>query len=204
MKWSISLLCWKDCCCTTATTTTTAILVIHLEATQCPVTWDVNKKVQEVHECAAENRLHKRVQTVFSLSNTALSSQHTHKHPILKQQDNPCVIHICMIHAACEIWSALFLTLSSSHGARPPSALKPQRNAAAQLIAPLCLSHSLSLSSLSALCLSPSVYLSAVLQKWPLCSIIPSTVSLPLRLPLLSSPSLSSFILFCLMFLTTP
>lgn len=103
-----------------------------------------------------KQRLHKRDQTaVFSSSD---------EHTATGETDYLCVIQLGIIHVRCDLskekaLSISSLTFSSCHGAKTPSAVKPERNAAAQLIAQLSLSLSLySLCPISlAHCLPPSL-----------------------------------------------
>lgn len=84
-----------------------------------------------------KQRLHKRDQTaVFSSSD---------EHTATGETDYLCVIQLGIIHVRCDLskekaLSISSLTFSSCHGAKTPSAVKPERNAAAQLIAQLSLS----------------------------------------------------------------
>lgn len=134
-----------------------------------------------------KQRLHKRDQTaVFSSSD---------EHTATGETDYLCVIQLGIIHVRCDLskekaLSISSLTFSSCHGAKTPSAVKPERNAAAQLIAQLSLSLSLSIAS--ALYLSPTVYLPVLLQQWLLCfALHPSTLlPIPPTISLTPLPSL--------------
>lgn len=134
-----------------------------------------------------KQRLHKRAQTaVFSSSD---------EHTATGETDYLCVIQLGIIHVRCDLskekaLSISSLTFSSCHGAKTPSAVKPVRNAAAQLIAQLSLSLSLSIAS--ALYLSPTVYLPVLLQQWLLCfALHPSTLlPIPPTISLTPLPSL--------------
>lgn len=114
--------------------------------------------------------------------------------------DNLCACVIKSVWYVC-VWAdlskektSLNLTFSSCHGAKSPWALKPERNAAMKLTAQPSLS--LSLSIVSALYLSPTVYLSVLLQKWLLCFALshPSLYNLS---ALCNSNPLPSFFLLC-------
>lgn len=145
---------WRDiqkvCSCDTATkkynnTTQWILLLLWREI------WMKTGRAAEKQK----QRLHKRAQTaVFSSSD---------EHTATGETDYLCVIQLGIIHVRCDLskekaLSISSLTFSSCHGAKTPSAVKPERNAAAQLIAQLSLSLSLySLCPISlAHCLPPS------------------------------------------------
>lgn len=88
-----------------------------------------------------KQRLHKRVESViFSLS---ISHKHTHTRPLERWILS---VHVCELTFTKRRPS---LTFSSCHGAKTPSALKPERNVA-QLslsLCPISLAHCLPLSA---------------------------------------------------------